>query len=58
MKKFCAFRLDYCSIFASPVEVHFNIQIPQAPMGRKDGANQFFQNNIYFYHLIYNKWAL
>lgn len=39
MKKFCAHRFDYCSIFAPSVEVHFNIQIPQAPMGRKDGAN-------------------
>lgn len=52
MKKFCALRFDYCSIFAPSVEVHFNIQIPQAPMGRKDGANQFFQNNRYSYHLI------
>ena len=39
MKKFCALRFDYCSIFAPSVEVHFNIQIPQALMGRKDSAN-------------------
>lgn len=43
MKKFFALWLDYCSIFAPSVEVHFNLQMPQAPMGRKDGANQFFQ---------------
>lgn len=43
MKKFCAPWLDYYSIFAPSVEVHFYIQMPQAPMGRKDGANQFFQ---------------
>ena len=38
MKKSCTHRNNYCSIFASSVEVHF-IQMPYAPMGKKDSAN-------------------
>ena len=38
MKKICIHRKNYCSNFASSVEVHF-IQMPHAPMGKKDSAN-------------------
>ena len=38
MKIICIHSNNYCSNFASSVEVHF-IQMPHAPMGRKDGVN-------------------